>query len=166
MNTYRHTQFGKVIVVAIGTGIVIFIASVAIPLAVLPASAWGGIGIGIAIIPLLGGIAVVLAIALVLFASLTVEIDAEHLRIRFGIGLIRKRFPLDQIDTCRSVKNSWLYGWGIRLTPHGWLYNVSGLEAVELKMKNGKTYRIGTDEPEALTAALQAALASLKLAPE
>ncbi len=101
-----------------------------------------------------------------LFASLTVEIDAEHLRIRFGIGLIRKRFPLDQIDTCRSVKNSWLYGWGIRLTPHGWLYNVSGLEAVELKMKSGKTYRIGTDEPAALTAALQAALASLKLAPE
>ena len=42
MNTYRHTQFGKVIVVAIGTGIVVFIASAAIPLAVLPAPAWGG----------------------------------------------------------------------------------------------------------------------------
>ena len=47
---------------------------------------------------------VFLAVILVLFASLTVEIDADHLRIRFGIGLIRKRFPLDQIDTCRPVK--------------------------------------------------------------
>ena len=159
MNTYRHTQFGKVIVVAIGTGIVILIASAAIPLAVLPASAWG---IGMATIALLGSIVVVLAVALALFFSLTVEIDAEHLRIRFGIGLIRKRFPLDQIDTYRPVKNSWIYGWGIRLTPHGWLYNVSGQEAVELKMKSGKTCRIGTDEPEVLTAALQKALDSSK----
>ena len=161
MSTYRHTQFGKVMVVAIGTGIVVFIASAAIPLALQPT--WG---VTIATIPLLGGIVVVLAIVLALFASLTVEIDAEHLRIRFGIGLIRKRFPLDQIDTCRPVKNSWIYGWGIRLTPHGWLYNVSGLEAVELKMKSGKTCRIGTDEPEVLTAALQEALDSSKLAPE
>ncbi len=147
MNTYRHSQFGKV-------GIVIVIASAVI--------LWGG---NIATIPLLGGIVAVQAAALALFASLTVEINAEHLRIRFGIGLIRKRFPLAQIDTCRPVKNAWIYGWGIRLTPHGWLYNVSGLEAVELKMKSGKTCRIGTDEPEALTAAIQAALDRLKPAP-
>ena len=163
MNAYRHTQFGTVIVVAIGTGIVVVIASAAIPLAVLP-TWWGWVGI--TTIALLGSIVVVLAVALALFASLTVEIDAEHLRIRFGIGLIRKRFPLDQIDTCRPVRNAWLYGWGIRLTPNGWLYNVSGWEAVELKMKSGKTWRIGTDEPEVLTTALQEALDSLKPAPE
>ena len=150
MNTYRHTQFGTVIVI---TTVAI------IPLAALPA--WLA-GIAIAAWLILGSMVVVLS----LFASLTVEIDAEHLRIRFGIGLIRKRFPLDQIDTCRPVKNPWIYGWGIRLTPHGWLYNVSGQEAVELKMKSGKTCRIGTDEPEVLTAALQEALDSLKPAPE
>ncbi len=109
---------------------------------------------------------VVLAVALALFANLTVEIDAGHLRIRFGSGLIRKRFPLDQIDAGRPVRNPLIYGWGIRLTPHGWLYNVSGQEAVELKMKSGKTYRIGTNEPEALTAALQEALDSLQPVPE
>ena len=163
MNTYRHTQFGKVIVVAIGTGIVILIASTTIPLAVLPASAWV---LEIATIALLGSIVVVLAIALALFFSLTVEIDAEDLRIRFGIGLIRKRFPLDQIDTCRPVNNPWIYGWGIRLTPHGWLYNVSGQEAVELKMKSGKTCRIGTDESEVLIAALEEALDNSKPAPK
>ena len=146
MNTYRHTQFGKVIVVA---------TAAIIPLAALPA--WLA-GIATAAWLILGSMVVVLA----LFASLTVEIDAEHLRIRFGIGLIRKRFPLDQIDTCRPVSNPWIYGWGIRLTPHGWLYNVSGQEAVELKMKSGKTCRIGTDEPEVLTAALQEALDSSK----
>ena len=150
MNTYRHTQFGKVIVVA---------TVAIIPLAALPA--WLA-GIATAAWLILGSMVVVLA----LFASLTVEIDAEHLRIRFGIGLIRKRFPLDQIDTCRPVKNPWIYGWGIRLTPHGWLYNVSGQEAVELKMKSGKTCRIGTDEPEVLIAALEEALNNSKPAPK
>ena len=150
MNAYRHTQFGTVTV----------ITTVAImPLAVLPAWLAGTATVAWLI---LGSLVVLLA----LFFSLTVEIDTEHLRIRFGIGLIRKRFPLDRIDTCRPVRNSWLYGWGIRLTPHGWLYSVSGLEAVELKMKSGKTCRIGTDEPEVLTAALQEALASSKPAPE
>ena len=146
MNTYRHTQFGTVIVV---------ITVAVIPLAVLPM--WLA-GIATAAWLILGSMVVVLS----LFASLTVEIDAEYLRIRFGIGLIRKHFPLDQIDTCRPVSNPWIYGWGIRLTPHGWLYNVSGQEAVELKMKSGKTCRIGTDEPEVLTAALQEALDSSK----
>ena len=95
---------------------------------------------------------------LVLFHNLTVTIDGRDLRISFGIGLIRKRFPLDQFESCQPVRNSWLYGWEIRLTPRGWLYNVSGLEAVELNMKSGKTCRIGTDEPEVLAAAVQEAL--------
>jgi hypothetical protein len=34
--------------------------------------------------------------------------------------------------------------------PKMWIYNVSGFDAVEIKMKDGKTYRIGTDEPEKL----------------
>jgi len=155
VNAYRHTQFGAVIVVTI--------AAAAILLVALPASVWE---VGTTTSALLGSTALFLAIVLALFASLTVEIDAEHLRIRFGIGLIRKHFPLDQIDTGRPVNNPWIYGWGIRLTPHGWLYNVSGREAVELKMKSGKTCRIGTDEPEVLAAALQEALANSKPVPD
>jgi len=53
------------------------------------------------------------------------------------------------------VKNPWYYGWGIRFTPHGWLYNVSGLHAVEIELKNGKKYRIGTDVPENLEKAIR-----------
>jgi hypothetical protein len=56
------------------------------------------------------------------------------------------------------VKNQWWWGWGIRLIPGGWLYNVSGLDAVELKMKNGRVYRIGTDEPRKLAEFIQAKL--------
>ncbi len=142
MIAYRHTQFGTV-----NVAIIIAIA----PLTFLPAWMAGAAPIAWLILFFLLGI-------LMLFYNLTVTIDDQDLRISFGIGLIRKRFPLDQIDSCRPVRNSWLYGWGIRLTPRGWLYNVSGLEAVELKMKSGKTCRIGTDEPKVLAAAIQEAL--------
>jgi len=142
VNTYRHTQFGTVNVV---------IAIAIMPLVFLPAWVAGAAPVAWLILLFLLGV-------LALFYNLTVEIDAEYLRISFGIGLIRKRFPLDQIDSCLPVRNSWIYGWGIRLTHRGWLYNVSGLDAVELKMKSGKTCRIGTDEPEVLAAALREAL--------
>ena len=145
MYTYRHTQFGTVNVV-----IILAIA----PLTFLPAWVAGAAPIAWLILVFLLGV-------LALFHSLTVTIDGRDLRISFGIGLIRKRFPLDQIESCQPVRNSWLYGWGIRLTPRGWLYNVSGLEAVELKMKSGKTCRIGTDEPRVLTAGVQVALEKL-----
>jgi len=36
-----------------------------------------------------------------------------------------------------------------------WIYNVSGWSAVEIIMKNGKIYRIGTDTPSELEAAIK-----------
>jgi hypothetical protein len=35
------------------------------------------------------------------------------------------------------------------------LYNVSGTNAVEIKLRSGRRFRIGTDEPEALARALR-----------
>ncbi len=53
------------------------------------------------------------------------------------------------------VRNRWYYGWGVRLTARGWLYNVSGFDAVEILLKNGRTYRIGTDKPAKLLLAIE-----------
>src|SRR5688500_17243371 len=33
------------------------------------------------------------AVVLMLFATLTVSLDGEYLHVRFGVGLIRRRFP-------------------------------------------------------------------------
>lgn len=52
------------------------------------------------------------------------------------------------------MRNKWWYGWGIRLTPHGWLYNVSGLDAVELHLTGGRKVRLGTAEPAQLSRAI------------
>ena len=95
---------------------------------------------------------------LALMGALTVEVDDAAIRLRFGIGLVRKSFSLVDIDSCQPVRNRWWWGWGIRSIPQGWLYNVSRLDAVELTLKNGKVFRIGTDEPRTLADVIQARL--------
>lgn len=103
--------------------------------------------------PLLAVLAI-LVVTAVLFASLTIEVEGGVLTVQFGPGLIRKRVLLATIRSCEVVRNPWWYGWGIRRTPHGWLYNVSGLAAVELTLQNGRRLRMGTDEPERLCQAI------------
>ncbi|MDO8591084.1 MAG: hypothetical protein Q7R65_03860, partial [bacterium] len=91
------------------------------------------------------------------FATLTVSIDENYIRVKFGYGIFRKKFPLNEIISAKTVKNHWYFGWGIRLWlwPYMWIYNVSGFGAVEIIMKNVKIYRIGTDVPVELETAIK-----------
>jgi len=84
--------------------------------------------------------------------SFQVTIDEEYLRIKFSFGIYQKKFPLNDIISAKTIKNHWYYGWGIRewLWPKMLIYNVSGFDAIEIQLKNGKKYRIGTNEPEKL----------------
>ena len=141
MTRYRHTQVGTLTLLFLGGGILL----VASPMAIYGFH-WGVMGAVLALL-----------IAMGLFSTLTVEMARGYLIARFGPGVVRKRFPLQEIASFRVVRNPWYYGWGIRLTPHGWLYNVSGCLAVELKTRSGKKYRIGTDDPEGLASALREA---------
>lgn len=93
-----------------------------------------------------------------LFYRLTVELHEGTIRLQFGIGLIQKTIRQHEIRSIRVVRNKWYYGWGIRLTPHGWLWNIQGLGAVELEYLTGKKFRIGSDEPAVLCAAVQSGL--------
>ena len=57
--------------------------------------------------------------------------------------------------SAEKVRNKWYYGFGIRLIPGGQMYNVAGLDAVELKLTNGRVFRVGTDESDKLLTAIQ-----------
>ena len=96
----------------------------------------------------------VLAAALFLFFSLTVTVDNRAVTVVYGVGIIRKRISLSQIRSHCPVRNKWYYGWGIRLIPGGLMYNISGLDAVELTLNSGYIFRIGTDEPYKLSDAI------------
>ena len=141
---YEHTQVGYLIIVAIVAAMVL--------IGIILATA------GINWIAL--AVLVVLAVALVLFPSLTVIIWEEELVVQFGPGLIRKRFKLNEIQSCQAVKIPWYYGWGIRLTPNGMLFRVSGFQAVGINRRTGKKYLIGTDVPQELEEAIRQAITS------
>ena len=140
MTPYKHTQIGYLMLVATLAVLVIFVWSY-ITARAEPVSYYSGTNFAITFIMVL------IVFTLASFTTLTVAINEKYLRIKFGYGIFKKKFLLEEITSARSVKNHWYYGWGIRLWlwPKMWIYNVSGLYTVEITMRNGKIYRIGTD---------------------
>jgi hypothetical protein len=106
--------------------------------------------------PLAAVLILLLAVAAV-FSSLTVEVSDNELRWHFGPGLWAYRVPLSDIQTVAAVRNHWWNGFGIRIGTGFRLYNVSGLDAVELRLKSSDVRRIGTDDPQGLAQALKSA---------
>lgn len=106
--------------------------------------------------------AIMAAIA-ALFSTLTVRVDSNSVSWNFSLGFWRKSLPLDRVEKAEVVRNRAWWGIGIRHYGAGWLYCVSGLSAVELKLSDGSQVRIGSDEPEALHQAILQASPSLVL---
>lgn len=143
--TYRHRQLrppgfdmaiaALLIVVIIGAGLAGSVAGMAI-----------------------GAVTAVFVIALLyMFGRFTVEVTDQGIRGFFGWGWPARSVRWNDITAARPVTNSWWYGWGIRWIPRGTLWNVWGLDAIELDLTSGRRLRFGTDEPEALLAAVRAA---------
>lgn len=96
-------------------------------------------------------VSIIFIIAILTCYCFNVKINDKHITIRMGIGFIRKRIALSQIEKCEIVRNKWWYGWGYKLGPSFVLYNISGFKAIELSLKRRKEkIRIGTNEPEKL----------------
>ena len=141
---YSHTQRGTAIIVLLlltmgGMTVMVYFTADTVAVMIL--------------VPLLA----ILAISLLLFHSLTVSIDGENVNISFGVRAIKKKFRLQDIEACTCVTNPVIFGLGIHKIPGGWIYNVSGLEAVELNMRGEGIVRIGTDEPQKLCEAIEKA---------
>ncbi|MCP5061465.1 MAG: hypothetical protein GY936_03260 [Ignavibacteriae bacterium] len=81
---------------------------------------------------------------ILLFYKLKIKVDDKHIKIIFGIGLLKKKILLDNISNITQVRNKWYHGWGVRMIKNGWLYNLHGLSALEIKFKSKKSIvRIG-----------------------
>jgi hypothetical protein len=136
---YHHRQFGTATVL-------ICIALAAIV----------GTIIGVRNAPWVGLIVVaILALTAWVFSSLTVTVNASEVSWYFGPGFWRSQIARNTIQSVAIVQNHWWNGFGIRMRP-GWrLYNVSGFDAVELRLQSGDIVRLGTDDPQGLEAALK-----------
>lgn len=139
---YEHTQRGTLIIGGVAAAIVFILGMSFI---------FGLVWVTMAVLA-------ILVFLLAIMSTLTVSAGHDILAIRFGpVGLIRKSWPLTEIVSVTTVTNPWYYGFGIRITPYGPLYNVSGPHAVEVRLMSGKMFRIGTDEPYALKQAIDLA---------
>jgi hypothetical protein len=98
----------------------------------------------------------VIAVGL-LMARLTVVVDHESVAAAFGWGWPRRRIELATVVDATPVRNRWWAGWGIRKVSRGWMFNNSGREAVELTLVSSRVFRIGTDQPAELLAAIERA---------
>jgi hypothetical protein len=144
---YRHTQIAWTLIVLVAAVVLAELAIVTF-----------GAPQGTLSLALSGAVVAVAVVMLALFSTLTVMVDDRAVRLWFGFGSLRREVMLADVTAARKVRNHWYAGWGVRVIPGGRLYNVGGLDAVELEMDTGRVVRVGTDQPGALLAAVTAAL--------
>jgi hypothetical protein len=149
---YRRSQFGTPIAIGTGFGVVLAtIVLLSVSKSTLAAAPWLAVALY-----------AVLVAPLALFGRLTVTVDAGRVLAVFGIGLVRKEVRLSEIRGIEIGTARRWWGYGVRWTPSGWLYNVAGRNVVRLELATERPVMIGSDEPEALAAAIQAGVSALE----
>jgi hypothetical protein len=143
MVTYRSRQFGWILI-----GLADVLVVVAFVLGVFVGGA----------LALTGLVLFIASLLLTFTAILTVTVDDEHLTAAFTLGWPVYRVPIAEITDAEAVRNAAWWGLGIRRVPGGvWMYNVGGLDAVEITRGDGQRFRIGTNDPRGLLAAIDTA---------
>ncbi len=99
---------------------------------------------------------IVFLICLLFFYKLTIIVDDKSVTFKLGIGLVGKSYKITDLKSCRPIATTVLNGIGIRMLPNGWLYNVTGLKAIELRFANKKSIvQIGTNKPDEISQLIQ-----------
>jgi hypothetical protein len=142
---YDHIQTAPVYLMVLLTAIALFVGAVSV----------GREEPILTAVFLVSGI--IVALIAFSFRHLRVRDEGEELTVRFGpLPIFRKRFAYSDIAAADRDKTTWSDGFGIHWVPQrGWTYNLWGFDCVRLTMRNGQTYRVGTDDSDALYAFLQ-----------
>jgi hypothetical protein len=147
---YGHTQVGLATLIGLGAGFLTQLGKAVRDLQKHRRTAWVSV-------PITVGFVAVMAV----FSSLKVAVDEATVFASFTGGVLPRRIAVTEIASAEVVSLPWHHGWGMRRTGHGWLYSVWGRKAVRLHMTDESTFTIGSDEPEALLAAIEQARAQL-----
>jgi hypothetical protein len=142
---YQHTQRSPALFAVSCVGALL-------PIVLLFTPALGAAPLGARLV--LGLTAVLMLILAFSFASFTVAVRDGQLSWWFGSGFVKKTVPLTSIGSAEPTTTTLMEGWGIHLTMRGWLYNIAGRKAVLVRRRDGRTFLLGTDEPERLAAVI------------
>ena len=91
--------------------------------------------------------AAIFALCGLLFGSLTIRDEGDHLVLRYGpLPVIRKRIRYADITGVEAGRIRIIDGWGIHyILGRGWTYNIWGFGCVKLTLGR-KIIRVGTDD--------------------
>ena len=103
-----------------------------------------------------------LVITVVLLTTLTVRVRSDRVDWHFGPGVVHFSLPLAEITSVAVTRTPLWAGIGIHWIFTGWVYNVSGRDAVVLTKRDGSKAWIGTDEPARVAAAIESARAAAR----
>jgi hypothetical protein len=95
--------------------------------------------------------AAVFALCGLIFGSLTIRDEGDHLALCYGpLPVIHKRIRYADITGVEAGRIKIIDGWGIHYIPgRGWTYNIWGFGCVKLTLGH-KIIRVGTDDAEGL----------------
>ncbi|WP_404338718.1 hypothetical protein [Pseudoalteromonas mariniglutinosa] len=139
---YQHKQYA------------LFIFIILVWIGAFVALAWNLMGADVPLMVFTG----ILILVAFLFHGLTIRVTDSEISWAFGPGVFGQTLKLADISDVTAVSNSFRHGIGLRITHDGWVYTVSGFSAVQLTMRDGTYYRLGTNDQAALLAALNAKL--------
>jgi hypothetical protein len=91
------------------------------------------------------------------FSELHVTITPGWLHLRYTPYFVNRRIPLAEVAQFENIRyNFWVAGYGIHYVPirYGWVYNVRGLDGIQLRLASGKRMLIGTQRPQEFLNAL------------
>ncbi|HUH25118.1 MAG TPA: hypothetical protein VLY87_00695 [Flavobacterium sp.] len=84
------------------------------------------------------------------YMQLQTKITQETIYFRF-IPFVKRIINFNEIETYKVINYGFVGGWGIRLgTKYGTVYNIRGNKGLFIKLKNGKSFVIGTQKPDEL----------------
>jgi uncharacterized membrane protein len=139
---YRKSQVSNVIVAVTGAGIIIL----------------GNIMWAFGCSCSLWAVIALLAVVMLLFSALTVEVGEDAVTAKYGLGWPKRSIPFRRIRSVRPMEIPWYFGWGVRWIPRGWMFRGSGTAVIELQFEDERRFCIGTPEPKELTRIIEAAM--------
>lgn len=91
-----------------------------------------------------------------IFTRLTIRVDGAAVTWHFGWGWPGGSIAMGSIDHAEITQTNLFEGFGIHWTIwHGWLWNASGFQAVEIFRTKGGGVTLGTDDPQGLLQAIE-----------
>lgn len=102
-------------------------------------------------------------VGLFLIMKLKTSIDKNGINMHF-FPFIKKSVDWQQIKNVKVVNYGFVGGWGIRLwTKYGTVYNVKGDKGLEIVLKSGKKFLIGTQKETELSTIIEKMMVGTKV---